>query len=667
MKKLLIIALSACLSWPALVPAQSLSATDFPKTLNQQGALLNVHHPVLDRWDQGYVEGWIPVEIRLDGDQRDWVGSVRAKARADVDFERRLVTLSRQQVLDLRFTDPTAPEQVLALARQAVSAQAQTILLDELLSMLADDFEAPGQATQSVKFQFKPPRVEVVSRPTQLLLIDGSPVQAGISGTGLDYLVNTDWDVFYHRPGSLWYVLNQGVWQTQSMLATGGWQATRELPADFTRLTAAGPWAKALDAIPAPPLSDEPPPFIISLEPTEIIVIDGEPRLGGIPGAGALREVVNTESPLFELDGSWYLLASGRWFRSGELDGPWSHVEELPEVFGLIPETHARAAVRSAVPGTLEARAALMEATLPRQKTVPVGAEPAQAVPYAGAPVFEAIDGTGLQRAVNTPFAVIKHNAFYYLCYEAAWYMSRSPQGPWRVATSVPDELFRIPPSDPLHHVTYVVPEQSATAAPGKAAFTYNAGYLGEYATSVSVVQGTGWFYPPWIGTVNGYPAWQGFPPSYGWGGRGHYPYAMHPAGYATRQTLLVESAPRGLGAEVDPAFQDPRLARRGVDYALPQGTPGTVLSADDDLYAGQDGRVYRREGEDWAEHTGDDWSTMGDLERQYGVESPRLQAPEGQQRQAYRQNPDDIARMERYYQQRAKNYNVRANIYVGH
>ena len=92
-------------------------------------------------------------------------------------------------------------------------------------------------------------------------------------------------------------------------------------------------------------------------------------------------------------------------------------------------------------------------------------------------------------------------------------------------------------------------------------------------------------------------------------------------------------------------------------------------FSADDDLYTDADGDVYRRSEQGWSQNTSDGWSTMAQLERQYGASSQgatgQLEAP-SQQRQAYKQNPDDIERMERYYESRKKAYNMHSTIYVG-
>ena len=56
-----------------------------------------------------------------------------------------------------------------------------------------------------------------------------------------------------------------------------------------------------------------PAPFIISYEPTELILVDGEAVVEEIPGT-VLRFVKNTSSDLFLFADRYYLLVSGRWF-----------------------------------------------------------------------------------------------------------------------------------------------------------------------------------------------------------------------------------------------------------------------------------------------------------------------------------------------------------------
>ena len=44
----------------------------------------------------------------------------------------------------------------------------------------------------------------------------------------------------------------------------------------------------------------------------------------------------------------------------------------------------------------------------------------------------------------------------YYAVSEGVWFVASTPAGPWRVADSVPSVIYTIPPSSPLHYVTYV-------------------------------------------------------------------------------------------------------------------------------------------------------------------------------------------------------------------
>ena len=85
---------------------------------------------------------------------------------------------------------------------------------------------------------------------------------------------------------------------------------------------------------------------------------------------------------------------------------------------------------------------------------------------------------------------------------------SRAP-GSWR--RSVPDVIYTIPPSSPLHYVTYV---DIYWASPESVEVGYTPGYMGTVvAPDGVVVYGTGYDYPAWIGTAY-YPP----PPTYGYG-----------------------------------------------------------------------------------------------------------------------------------------------------
>jgi hypothetical protein len=346
---------------------------------------------------------------------------------------------------------------------------------------------------------------------------------------------------------------------------------------------------------------------VISLESAELVLIDGEPELEAIDATG-ISYVTNSQSDLFEAGDNWYYLASGRWFTSTDLDGQWKAVGDLPDGFAQIPQDHASSHVLVSVPGTGEARAAMIEAAIPRRASVSVNAGQDLQVDYVGEPQFTNIEGTSLQRATNTQYQVILHNNFYYLCYNAVWYFSTSASGPWAVATSVPDEIYRIPATDPFHNVTYVIIEQPSAAGSDYVSYAYTGGYTGTYSTSVSIVYGTGWYYNPYSYWYPwGYPAYWWYPRSYGYGawynpatGRyGQRAVAYGPYGGAA--STAVYNPRTGGYARGQSVWDNDELARRGYGYNPRSDTfaAGNMYYDFDDNSGWREGFVSR--GDRWA------------------------------------------------------------------
>ena len=86
-------------------------------------------------------------------------------------------------------------------------------------------------------------------------------------------------------------------------------------------------------------------------------------------------------------------------------------------------------------------------------------------VNYNGEPEYETIQGTQLQRAKNTDKEIIKVGDLYYMCFQGVWFTANTPKGPWTIASSVPADIYNIPPSSPSHSVTYVTVEEDDDAS----------------------------------------------------------------------------------------------------------------------------------------------------------------------------------------------------------
>jgi hypothetical protein len=312
-------------------------------------------------------------------------------------------------------------------------------------------------------------------------------------------------------------------WLEAAALAAGPWSYVSKIPDDMTEITTGiqeRQQARAPEGTKPPSLKQASkdgriPVIYLSVGPAELLVTEGSPQFEVIPDTG-LEFVKNTTANLFRDTSSldYYTLLAGRWFRSKSLEsGPWEFIDgkSLPETFNRIPESSPKAGVLVSIPGTGPAKEALIANAIPQTATI--ARDQAQLlVEYDGDPQFKNIEGTSLQYAVNTATPVIQmDDKNYYAVENAVWFAGAAPAGPWKVAISVPAAIYSIPPSSPLHYVTYVKIYRSS---PDVVYVGYTPGYYGTVvSTTGTVVYGTGWHYPPYVGNY-----WYGAPYTYGVG-----------------------------------------------------------------------------------------------------------------------------------------------------
>ena len=292
--------------------------------------------------------------------------------------------------------------------------------------------------------------------------------------------------------------------------------------------------------------------------------------------------MANTDSQLFREDEDWYYLVSGRWFTTTALDGAWQSAPELPDAFQDIPLDHAKADVRASVPGTMESRMAAFEAVLPRKTKVATHTTPSAEVVYAGEPQFEAIPSTNVARATNTGFDVLLVEDTYYLCYEGVWYTSATPTGPWLVAMEVPQPIYKIPPSSPSHHTTYVFVEETS---PVHVTYSYTSGYYGTYVHYGVPVWGTGWYYPPYV-----------YYPGYGYPIYYPYPYTYGSAAFYNPRTGTYGSTSRYYGPYGGYAYTSAYNPRTGTYATVERAWDNDEYAAVGQAYNPRTGRSYETE-----------------------------------------------------------------------
>ena len=261
-----------------------------------------------------------------------------------------------------------------------------------------------------------------------------------------------------HELGSLllpdaetYYLRNEESW-LQATSLTGPWSPAGKLPKSFKKLSKKDEnWKEVREHVPGKELAPEDVPRVfVSEVPAELILVDGEPELAFI--TPKLLWAKNTESDLFlsNSDGKYYYLVSGRWFRAESLDGDWTFCStDLPKDFAEIPEDHERGDVLASVPGTPQPTRRSFWRHIPKKAKVERSEVKATAA-YQGEPKFEEIEGTSMSYATNSPNDVIKVGDLYYMCFQAVWFVSTSPQGPWRWPTKSPPRSTRFPRARPF-------------------------------------------------------------------------------------------------------------------------------------------------------------------------------------------------------------------------
>ncbi|MBL4744268.1 MAG: hypothetical protein JKX87_06500, partial [Cycloclasticus sp.] len=498
------------------------AAPNYPRTINSPEGKVVIQMPQVKSWkNYEILVGWAVIEATPSDSDKAWIGAIKFKARSDINFEERLVIIHDIEVVESKFFDDTRPpESVLELARNAISLKPKSVPIDVVIRALPSKFEMPKSTpSKNVRLKHGSPKFYVSSKPAALMIINGDVVKAPIKGTRLEFVVNTNWDLIYDKASEYYYVLNGTTWQRTKSLLKPKWESITKLPEDFSSLPSGKNWQEAKKHVPAQTAPTKSAHIFVSFKPAELILTKGAPSHKLITNTG-IEWVTNTESDLFRYQSRYYYLVAGRWFYADELKGSWSPVVKLPAIFSRIPDNHSKAHVLASISGTPAARAAIIEANIPRKASVSINAGENIKVIYDGEPKFVLIEKTGMKRAANSTYQVILVNGRYYLCFNGVWFVSGMPNGPWHVATSVPDEIYTIPASDPAHNVTYVyVVEKPAINTSTHVTYAYTSGYYGYYVYGTTVVYGTGWYYPPYY-YYNpwGYPAYWHYPTSYGYG-----------------------------------------------------------------------------------------------------------------------------------------------------
>ena len=484
---------------------------------NEKGRLV-YYQPQVDAWTNFKELSFRMAFSLTPKGGKEIVGVVEVQAQTDVNMDDRSVLIRDFKINEVKLPglDPAKASQVDQAVRSFLPPDHTVVMALDRLVASVEKTQAPA----TVQVQNDPPEIFVSYTPAILLDIDGEPTRAEIADTNMGFVVNSNFPLFFEKGGAN-YLFTGEQW-LKSPVLEGPWAPVANLPKDMTKVANDPQWAQMKKPILSPSAKGKPPTIFYSNKPAEVILFQGQPNYASIPGT-QLTVATNTDADLFVYTPTqaYYYLAAGRWFKASDLKGPWTYTTpDLPPDFANIPENSPAGRVLVSVPGTDDAKDAVLMAQVPTTATVdPKAAEQAK-VTYTGDPEFKPIEGTSMQYATNTADKVIKIGDVYYLCLQGVWFMSPSATGPWTTADSVPKEIYTIPPSSPVYNVTYVT---QSTTPEGTVQSSYTAGYLGTFIAGAAVgailASGTGYYYPPYYGyPAGGYPIYRPYAATYGVG-----------------------------------------------------------------------------------------------------------------------------------------------------
>ena len=505
-----IIAAAAILA--ALLASTPASALDWPFKIEAGDTVITIYMPQIESLNGDMVTARSAVSISVPAVETPVFGAVWFESYALTDRESRTVVLSDVKIMGARFPSQEGKDQDRfgELARKKIEQWEFLITLDDMNAML-EYVDKKNIAVEGMKND--PPRIYVKSTPAVLILIDGEPKEQDLENTNLKYVVNTAFFIVYDKKSKLYY-MRGGPWWYSSKKVDSGYAPIDKVPDEVASLAEEAEKAAAEDAAAAaaeaeaagedPPAATDftgqsPPEIIVSTEPAELIVTEGEPAFAPVEGTELLY-MTNTDSDVFmDLKGQKYFtLISGRWYIASSMTGEWKHVDSggLPADFAKIPPESRNGHVLASVAGTDQARDAVLDMYVPQTAEVD-RKEATVKVEYDGEPKFEKVEDTDMTYAVNTSSSVIKVGSSYYCCDEAVWFTAAAPAGPWAVCVEVPDAIYTIPPSCPIYNVIYVYVYDYT---PDVVYTGYTPGYTSSYVYGGTVVYGTGWYYRPWYG-----------------------------------------------------------------------------------------------------------------------------------------------------------------------
>jgi hypothetical protein len=227
----------------------------WPRQVSQNGAQLIYYQPQVDEW-KDYKELFARVAFSLTPKGgKEVLGVASMQAGTIVDKDTRTVFFRDVEVSSVRFPslDQASVPAMEQLFNQLIPKEGEPISVNRVMA----DLQQGKVESQAVPLKNDPPQIFYSAKPAILLMVQGDPVLAPIQKTGLEFVVNTNRDLFFDKSKKTYYLLANTEWLTAQDIK-GPWTQTHQLPKDMSKLPAGENFDDVKKMVPPPPLRRSP-------------------------------------------------------------------------------------------------------------------------------------------------------------------------------------------------------------------------------------------------------------------------------------------------------------------------------------------------------------------------------------------------------------------------
>src|ERR1700751_1086062 len=208
-----------------------ISEGGWPRIFKNENDSFSIYPPQVDKWEGNLVELYCAVELKQGKDSTPKYGVVSLQGRTEVDKINRLVTLDNMKVTSVKFPSAADKEAgLMALLEKKLPGATKTISLDRLESAI----EADSETIKGVEVKNDPPKVIISTKPSVLVLIDGSPQLREVPDSKLQRVINTRSIILFENDKELYYLRVQD-WWLQAKELEGTWAYAKKLPGDMKK------------------------------------------------------------------------------------------------------------------------------------------------------------------------------------------------------------------------------------------------------------------------------------------------------------------------------------------------------------------------------------------------------------------------------------------------